>query len=116
MTLKLGKETGSMQNYLLSGTIGAPEPKVGDGATVLAWTDRHAATIIKVTPATVTVQYDRAVRLDNNGMSECQSYRYERNPEGIVRVFRKTKRGWRETGGGSALRIGERLAYHDYSF
>lgn len=115
MAMKLETETGSLVNYLMSGGT-PPEPKVGDGATILMWTDRHAATIVKVTPCTVSVQRDKAIRTDANGMSESQSYRYEPDPDAEVEVFRKTKRGWRKSGGGAALLIGDRDEYYDYSF
>ena len=116
MALVLGRETASVQNYLLSGTNGAPTPEVGMGATILAWSDRHAATIVKVTKTQVHVQRDKVIRVDTNGMSEMQTYRYEPDPEASVEVFRLTKKGYRATGGGFALRIGDRQHYHDYNF
>lgn len=56
---------------------------------------RHAGTVIKVTRCTVTVQEDKAIRTDTNGMSESQTYTYEPDPKGAVHVFRKTKNGWK---------------------
>lgn len=105
--------TGSLVNTLMAST---GTPKVGDGATVLMWTDREPATVIAVSPSgkTVTVQMDRYRRTDANGMSEVQSYAYERNPAGEVLTFRLGKRGWRGRGGGVAF--GHREKYHDYSF
>lgn len=103
-------------NHLLSGTVGMPTPEVGMGCTILGWTDRHAATIVKVTPTQIHVRRDIAKRIDDNGMSECQSYTYEADPTSDVEVFRKTKNGYRKSGGGSSLRIGDRSEYHDYSF
>jgi len=111
--MKLGSETGSLMNHVMTGN-NQPEPKVGDGATICGWTDRHAATIIKVTRCTVTVQQDKATRIDNNGMSECQIYQYEADPKGSVHTFRKTKNGWKSKGYG--LLIGHRQEYYDYSF
>ncbi len=35
--------------------------KVGDGATVKLYTDRHAGTIVKVTKATITIRRDKAI-------------------------------------------------------
>lgn len=115
--LKAGTETGSLTNHLMSRSK-QPAPAVGMGVTMLAWTDRHAGTIIKVSPSgkTVVVREDRATRTDSNGMSESQAYRYEENPEGRTVTFRLTKRGWRGTGHGYGLLIGERMAYRDYSF
>ena len=118
--MKFGSETGSMINHLMSNSA-QPEPKVGDGATVLSWSDRHAATVIEVTPNRITVQLDKAFRLDKNGMSECQAYEYYPNPDGEIIEFFKNKHGaWRERfkGGksGYGLLLGHRQAYHDYSF
>ena len=113
--MKLGTETNSLNNWLLSGTKGQPKPEVGMGATILMWTDRHACTIVKVTRTQVHVQEDKAIRTDNLGMSDFQSYRYERNPEAGVLIFRLRKNGAYK-GPGGQLRIGQRDAYHDYSF
>ena len=77
MSMRLGRETNSITNWMLSTTKGAPEPVVGMGATILMWTDRHAATIVKVTPCTIHVKRDKAIRVDGGGMTEMQKYRYE---------------------------------------
>lgn len=89
-------------------------PQVGMGATICYWTDRAAGTIVKVTKTQIHVQMDNAQRVDNNGMSDSQSYSYSPDPNGAIRVFRKTKKGWNCHGAG--LIIGRRMAYHDYSF
>lgn len=126
--MKLGKDTGSLTNYLMSGTRGEPPPEVGMGVTLLAWTDRYAGTIIDRVGEVLMIQEDKAIRIDCNGISESQDYRYERDPNGRVRYYRSYACRWREvelgkrrgtwklTGGGPALRLGVREAYHDYSF
>lgn len=125
--MKLGTETGSMTNYLMSGTRGQPTPEVGMGATILMWSDRKACTITTVKHfksgarkgqvCEITAQEDTAIRIDQNGMCESQDYTYVRNIEGRVTVFRLKKSGpYVQVGGGSQLRIGERDSYHDYSF
>jgi hypothetical protein len=111
--LRLGTDTGSLVNHVLSRS--PAEPKVGDGATILMWTDRQAATIVKVTKTQVHVRADRAVRTDENGMSESQSYEHYPDPSAPVIVFRKTKTGYRNASG-NGLRIGSRDHYHDFSF
>jgi hypothetical protein len=111
--MKLGTETGSVMNHLFTASA-QPEPAVGMGATICCWTDRHAATIVKVTRCQIHVQADVAIRTDKNGASECQQYEYRRDPSSTVIVFRKTKRGWRSNQGG--LLIGVRRHYYDYSF
>jgi hypothetical protein len=132
--MKLGRETGSLINHLQSvATRGQPTPAVGMGATVLGWTDRHAATIIDVfnvgKTQYVTVQYDDSRRTDTNGMSESQTYEYTPNPYGIKETYRfsgqtgqwqavrkNTETGrWKKTSG-YGLRIGVREKYHDFSF
>jgi hypothetical protein len=105
---------GSLNNRMMEGSK-QEEPKVGMGATITMYTDRKAGTIVKVTRTQVHVQLDTAIRTDNNGMDESQAYRYERNPEAKVAIFRKTKRGYRNSER-SGLLIGHRDAYHDYSF
>jgi hypothetical protein len=112
--MRLGSETGSAMNHVYT-TSAQPEPEVGMGATMCSWTDRHAGTIVKVTPCQVHVQEDIAKRTDENGMSECQRYEYTPNPRAPVTIFRHTKRGWRSKCG-KGLMIGVRMEYYDYSF
>jgi len=94
-------------------------PAVGDGVTMCHFTDRHAGTVIKRTPKTVTVQRDKATRVDGNGMSDAQQYEYERDPEGATYVFSLRKNGtWRQRGHeeqGTRLVAGRR-EYYDFSF
>lgn len=110
----------SLTNYLLSGTKGQPQPVVRMGATILMYTDRHAVTIVEVKGKRIAVQQDRAIRTDDNGMSECQSYRFEADPQAPVTWYSLRKTGaWVRCGdsfNGQRLRIGERNEYHDYSF
>ena len=107
---------GSFNNLVMAESKPAV-PKVGDGATLLSWTDRYPATVIWVSPSgkTIHVQEDNAVRKDDNGMSEDQSYEFSPNPEAPIRTARLTTKGWKVTRGPSVL-IGHRSKYHDYSF
>ena len=74
---------------------------LGDGATVCVGSDRYAATVVGTTPYSVTVQFDTAVRTDDNGYGGTQEYRFERNPEGRTRRFAQRKDGkWRPVGQG----------------
>lgn len=117
---RLGKDTNSVTNWLLSGTRNQPEPHVGMGVTVLMWTDRLAGTITAYEPGEKIFWFklDKATRTDNNGMSEVQSYRYEPNPDAPEQMARLNSKGeWRVGGArGSVIRLGDRAAYHDYSF
>jgi hypothetical protein len=114
--------TASALNHITPdhSAVAAPA-KIGDGATVLAWTDRYAATVVKVTPRSITVREDTATRTDKNGMSESQSYEYAPNPEGrewtfTLRADGKFYERGAAMGKGYKLLVGERRAYHDYSF
>lgn len=131
--MKPGTDTGSGINHIYSRmTKGAPEPEVGMGATILQWSDRQAATVTAVwkrgQTEYVTVQEDIAKRVDKNGMSDCQTYEYSRNPNGCQFIFRRDGQGgydpvrWNpETGrynkcGRGGLIVGKRDHYHDFSF
>lgn len=80
--MKLGKETGSLTNAMMSHT--GTFPVVGKGATLLSWTDRYAYFVNSVSADGKTCVIERAIaiREDNNGMSDAQSYRYERHAPG----------------------------------
>lgn len=125
---------GSLTNRLMGNAKSALTPTVGMGATILMFTDRHAGTIVQASDWIVIVRKDKAIRTDQNGMSDSQSYRYEPNPEGQEWTFKRSLEGWREARlnpaskatapqrryrlqkGGAQLLVGERAAYHDYSF
>lgn len=73
-----GDTTGSFVNYLMGNN--STKPEVGKGATLLMWTDRHAYEVMEVLNDGKRVrlrQYD-AERTDDNGMSDSQSYKYEK--------------------------------------
>lgn len=131
--MKLGTETGSLVNHLYSReVIGEPEPTVGMGVTMLSWTDRYPGTIIRVfrvgTSTYAEVQNDKAIRVDNNGASEQQTWKCSPNKGGSVTTYRKGKTGiWEhvaknpDTGrykksGRFGLRLGVRERYYDFSF
>ena len=112
--MKLGSETGSLINHLMSRSGIKAEP--GMGATILGWTDRYPATVVKVTPTQVHVRFDKWKRTDSNGpFTEDQEYEYEEVPTNPIVIFRLTKRGLR-SGNGEYLRVGERDRYEDPSF
>lgn len=135
--MELGGKNGtnSVTNWLMSGTKGQPKPEVGMGATILAYTDRYAGTIIDVKEINggwdIVIQEDKAKRTDSNGMSEMQTYEYSPDPKAPTYNYRfesaKPEKGWRPTytkangrvcfiQGGNGLRIGERRKYNDFSF
>lgn len=91
--------------------------QVGDGVTICYYTDREAGTIIKKTKNTITYQQDRAIRIDNNGMSDCQEYRYERDSNGKIEVYHwSNKYGCFRNSKNHLYVINGRHEYFDYSF
>jgi hypothetical protein len=108
---------GSLTNRVME-YVSQPTPQVGDGATITSYSDRSAATVVKVLTANkVVVQLDKATRIDSNGMSESQEYIYEPNPSGNLIIFTRRKNGrWLEQKGSQGIRFGERDHYYDFSF
>lgn len=74
----LGKTTSSVTNWLMGNNNTLPE--VGKGATLLFHTDRYAYEVMEVSKdgKRVLIQEYDAERIDNNGMSESQQYKYEK--------------------------------------
>ena len=74
---------GSVINRLQERSAVIAIPKVGDGATLYLHSDRHAYTVrhVRVSSSgkTITIRAtkDKVRRIDNNGMSESQTYEYE---------------------------------------
>ena len=83
---------GSLQNLLAGSTT---EPiTVGMGATRIGWTDRHPYTVIEVrSPKCLVLREDKATRTDNLGMSDCQSYEFNPDPDGRTVVVTLRKNG-----------------------
>lgn len=116
---------GSLTNTIYGGSR-YPEPEVGMGATALSWTDRHPATIVEVIRyktgqkagqvKAVVIQWDKSRRTDTNGMSECQTYEFEPNPDSPRVTFTRRKNGRYVNKAGQGLAIGHRDCYYDYSF
>jgi hypothetical protein len=121
--MKLGRDTGSLINHVMSfAASGKPAPVVGMGATVLMWTDRHAATIVEVSAngKRVGIREDIATRTDANGMSESQTYSYAPNEAAAVEYYSLRKNGRYVRVGssinGTGLLIGDRRQYRDFGF
>lgn len=103
--------------------------KVGDGVTINLWSDRHAATVIKVTAKSVTVRRDKAT-LDPNFKPEfipggfiahCtnqdeQTYIYEPDENGEVKTFFWSDK-YQQYGQPGNLTLSKgRQEFYDYNF
>lgn len=107
------------------------EVQVGDGVTICLYSDRHAATVIKRTKYTLTIQHDKATlkpsfkpEFVTGGFgahcinNEDQEYDYERDENGQVETFRwneKYGRWFRGRDQSIWLRLG-RSEFYDYNF
>lgn len=102
-------ETGSFINMLMSSNSSIPE--VGKGATVLSWTDRHAYEVMEVSEdkKRVVIQQYIPERIDGNGMSESQKYKYE-ELNGLDEVVVWKWGAWRYER--DELKILDELAYY----
>ncbi len=103
--------------------------KVGDGATINLWSDRHACTIIKVTKTTVTVRRDRAILNPDfkpefviggfaghcTNQSE-QSYTYERDEQGEVTTIHWSEKYQMYGRPGFPTLSKGRHEFYDYNF
>lgn len=105
---------GSLTNRLLERQENE-EVKVGMGATIYWFSDRSACTIIEVkSKCKIVIQKDKAIRLDNRGMSEEQDYRFERDENGQIYECYCRKGVWK-TQDKQRVVIGKRDCYYDYS-
>jgi hypothetical protein len=113
--------TGSFINNIYSNTV-SNAPEIGMGVTECCWTDRHAFTVVDViSPTEILVQRDNAKRVDKNGMSDCQTWEYEQNPEGAIYHLTLRKNGkWIQKGqglkSGRPWLVGTRDEHYDFSF
>lgn len=122
--LRAGTATGSLINHIASGCV-SPLPAVGQGATILSWSDRRAATVTSVRyakngqPIRIEVVEDEAKPL-HVGMTDAQEYAYSPGA-GSPRVFTLRPNGaWVALGdtakSGQRISLGVRQTYHDFSF
>ena len=102
---------------------------VGDGVTVNLWSDRYAATVIKVTKSTVTVRRDKATLnpdfkpewIPGGFAAHCtnqdeQSYTYEPDEKGTEYTFRWSRKYQRYGQPGNLTLSKGRHEFYDYNF
>lgn len=114
---------GSLSN-LIAADSRSHSPEVGIGATMLSWTDRHAATVVSVSGdgQEVGVQRDIARRVDGGGPTDGgQRYEYTRDPDARIDTYTLRRNGnWVRKGepmrNGAVLMIGARDEFYDFTF
>lgn len=111
------KVYGSITNRLMESPQ-ALAPTEGMGATILMFSDRHAATVIEVrSPKRIVIQEDEATRTDKNGMSENQEYTFKRNPHANKHLVTKRKDGsWKIAKSQTGVLLGSRDEHYDFGF
>ena len=109
-------QNGSLINQVLADTTPII-PKVGEGATILSWSDRRPATVIEVSAdgKSIRIQECAYTRMDKNYESESQDYTYTDDPQGPIHHVSLTKDGWKIDKGNKVV-VGKRERYFDYSF
>ena len=103
--------------------------KVGDGATIVLWSDRHACTIVKVTKSFVCVQRDKAVLsgdwkpniIPGGFAGHCvnqheQQWTCTPDPNGEIIKFAWSAKYQRYGQPGNARLIAGRQEFYDYNF
>lgn len=102
-------------------TMISVDPEVGIGVTEMCYSDRHAYTIVRVASngKNISVQRDKAIRVDDRGITEAQDYRYERDTDAPVMELRLNKKGqWKlwHSPQGNTFMVGVRSEYFDFGF
>ena len=103
--------------------------KVGDGATVNLYTDRHAGTIVKVTKSKIAIRRDKAILspdfkpewIPGGFAAHCtnqsdQKYTYEPDENGQVTVIYWSKKYNRYGQPGNLTASKGRHEFYDYNF
>lgn len=105
---------GTLTNQIYSETKQS-FPNVGDGATLIFWSDRHAYTVVAVGNKYVLVTRDLVKQTDSNFENGPQEYSYSTDVEAVPQKAMLRKDGNYYLGG-HVLKIGFRDEFYDYSF
>lgn len=126
--------TGSLINNIMArSTKGEPDPAIGMGATILMYSDRHAATIFSIekegSKTVIGVRRDASKVIKGSTFDGSAEYEHTPNSAGPLSHYRKNPQTgrWdavrfnRETGrfnkiGDGGLMIGRREEYYDPHF
>lgn len=94
------------------------KPEIGMGATLQIGSDSYPYTIISiVNDKKIIIQEDKSIRIDDNGMSDQQIYKYEQDIDGLTDKASLRKDGhFHLIGRQSIVHIGNRRRYYDFSY
>lgn len=105
---------GTLTNLVYSEST-AIEPKAGDGATLLQWSDRHAYTVVEVKKNYILATRDVAERIDQTFEKGPQKYSYQSDPDATP-VRANLRKDGKYYVGNQVLVVGYRNEHYDYSF
>lgn len=92
-------------------------PEVGAPATIAIGSDSYPATVIRVTPKSITVQEDHAVCISGNShCSEHQEWQITANTTGVTWTARWSEKRQRYQSHGTPIYVGHRRRYNDPCF
>lgn len=105
---------GTLTNQIFSETTPVL-PSIGDGATLIYWSDRHAYTVVAVEDKWIWITRDLAERTDSNFEIGPQEYSYSTDADGVPvkAILRKDGNYYF---GGHVLKIGFRDEFYDPHF
>ena len=88
---------GSLDNRIDENKMYCDEIKVGTYVTKYGYTDRDVYEVVDVVNQEhVFVREMNAKRIDNNGMSDAQTYEYSSVQDGHIYELKLTKYGWKQ--------------------
>lgn len=105
------------------------DAKVGDGATLIGYSQRYAYTIIARTEKVITIQRDKTKLLNGDDLvfhvggfaAHCsnqniQEYEYTADPEGLIQKISRRKDGTYRVQKSSEIAVSGRSEFYDYNF
>jgi len=91
----MSKWYGNLINRVDEGNQYVPQIEVGTPLTEYMWSDRHAYEVVEVQDQEhIKIRQYKAVRIDDNGMSDCQNYKYEHDEKSPVIELEKRRGCW----------------------
>lgn len=105
---------GSLNNRLMEKTNDRKELTVGEGATIIMYSDRIACTVVEVkSKCKAVIQRDKAVCV---GGSYSNEWEYSRDTRGQLFEIYCRNGVWKVTDSKERVLIGVRDEYFDYTF
>lgn len=106
---------GSLNNRLDENKKYCKEIEVGTYATKYYYTDREAYEVVEVIDQNhIKIRRLNAIRIDNNGMSDCQDYRFESDLNNPIEELKVVRNKWNEVYTYAPLEVLKERAKEDF--